>query len=115
MEEFEHLEYVQATYSQRGLHTLLFKTNTGRVLVSEGQAGPGPKSRELNLREHNKAIIGFRGLYSSHILDLYMYIALRLDIITETVEVRNSARRRSVVRQPAAVAIVDNDSLEDEI
>ena len=89
------MEYVQATYSQRGLHTLMFKSNTGRILLCEGQAGPGPLSRELNLREHNKAIIGFRGIYSSHVLDLYMYIALRLDIITETVEVPNSARRRS--------------------
>ena len=40
--------------------------------------------RELNLREYNKAIIGFRGLYSTHILDLYIYVSLRLDIISET-------------------------------
>ena len=51
--------------------------------VCEGEVGKGPFSRELNLRDHNKAIIGFRGIYTSHILDLYMYISLRLDIISE--------------------------------
>jgi hypothetical protein len=83
LEEFEHMEYVHCTYSQRGLHSVTFKTNTGRLLVCEGSVGKGPLTRELNLREHNKAIIGFRGLYSTHILDFYMYISLRLDIISE--------------------------------
>ena len=60
------------------------RTNTGRIALCEGTVGKGQHSRELNLREHNKAIVGFRGLYSNHILDLYMYISLRLDIISES-------------------------------
>ena len=83
LEEFEHIEFVHCTYSQRGLHSLFFRTNTGRLMNCEGQVGKGSLTRELNLRDHNKALIGFRGLLSSHILDLYMYIALRLDIISE--------------------------------
>ena len=83
LEEFEHIEQVISNYSQRGLHGLTFKTNTGRSIACEGHGGKGNQTRELNLREHNKAIIGFRGLYSTHMLDFYIYISLRLDIISE--------------------------------
>ena len=100
LEEFEHIEFVGVTYSQRGLHSITFKTNTGRGLICNGDAGKGTFSRELNLREHNKGVIGFRGLYSSHFLDLYIYISLRLDIISETANADSgSPRRRSSVRR----------------
>jgi len=32
LEEFEHIEFVISNYSQRGLHALTFKTNTGRAI-----------------------------------------------------------------------------------
>jgi len=84
LEEFEHLEYIHCTYSQQGVHSINFKTNTGRIVVCEGSARKGPMQRELNLREHNKAVIGWRGMVGSHLIDLYMYVGLRLDIITES-------------------------------
>jgi hypothetical protein len=62
---------------------LTFKTNTGRLADCEGLVGRGAFHRELNLREHSKGVIGFRGIVSTHILDLYMYVSLRLDIISE--------------------------------
>jgi hypothetical protein len=85
LEEFEHIEFIECSYSNQGLHSLIFKTNTGKTISCEGSAGVGTQQRKLNLREHNKAVIGFRGVYSSsHMLDLFMYVSLRLDIITET-------------------------------
>lgn len=78
---------------------MFFRTNTGRLMICEGSVGKGPLIRELNLRDHNKALIGFRGMFSSHILDLYMYIALRLDIISEQNDVNpRSARMRISAR-----------------
>ncbi|CDW89077.1 UNKNOWN [Stylonychia lemnae] len=99
LEEFEHIEFVISSYSQRGLHALTFKTNTGRAIACEGSAGKGSHQRELNLREHNKAIIGFRGLYSTHMLDFYIYISLRLDIISEQNNSDGSPQRRSSRRR----------------
>lgn len=84
LEEFEHIEYVECSYSNQGLHSLVFKTNTGKAIVCDGAVGAGAQERKINLREHNKALIGFRGVYSTHMLDLFMYVSLRLDIITET-------------------------------
>ncbi len=61
-----------------------------RSLHVEGSAGLGSLKRELKLRSHNKAVIGFRGLFSpmseanSAIMDLWVYIGIRLDIITNS-------------------------------
>ena len=66
----------------------------------EGSAGLGEYKREIKLRPHNKAVIGFRGRFQkkdvvsksadkystsySAILDLYVYVGVRLDIITNS-------------------------------
>lgn len=98
IEELEHLEWAECTYSQRGIHCLRFRTNTGRELWSRGTAGKGLYKREINLRPHNKAIIGIRGLFAARditeakgelrgesiLLDLYLYVAVRLDLITNS-------------------------------
>jgi hypothetical protein len=67
-------------------------------LVCEGSVGKGSLTRDLNLREHCKAAIGFRGLITSHILDLYMYISLRLDIISEAVASNGIMQSSNIVR-----------------
>ncbi len=78
------------------MHSLKLRTNTGKVLLADGTSGPGEYRREIRLRSHNKAIIGFRGTFSPYltddggkqqvpaILDLYVYLAVRLDIITNS-------------------------------
>ena len=69
--------------------------------MCQGTAGKGQHSRELNLREHSKAVIGFRGMKNIHILDLYMYVSLRLDIISESNnEAPSISPRRSQGIQP---------------
>ena len=41
LEEFEHIELVKCTYSQRGLHSISLSTNTGKKLLCEGIVGKG--------------------------------------------------------------------------
>lgn len=50
LDDFEHIEYIECTYSQRGVHSLKFKTNTVRFLKAEGSAGSGSLKREIKLR-----------------------------------------------------------------
>ena len=86
MEPFEHIEYLKWTYSQEGLHSLEFKTNTDRTLHTVGNVGEGEESRELDIKEQDKALIGFRGWFKEHIMDLYAYIAVRLDILNDAAD-----------------------------
>ncbi len=50
LEEFEHFEYIEATYSQRGLHSLKLRSNTGLTINTLGSAGLGHHRREIRLR-----------------------------------------------------------------
>jgi hypothetical protein len=90
MEQFEHLEFATCTYSDQGIHSLCFKTNTERQFIIEGDAGPGNKKRTINLKDHCKAIIGFRGVFDENLEDLYIYVAPRLDVLNEGVIAMNS-------------------------
>jgi Jacalin-like lectin domain len=65
LSDFEHLETVECTYSQRGIHSIRFKTNTGKQIMVEGTAGLGNFKRTVRLRPHNKAVIGFRGVFQT--------------------------------------------------
>ncbi|CAI2380734.1 unnamed protein product [Moneuplotes crassus] len=86
MEPFEHIEHMKCTYSQDGLHSLEFKTNTERTLQSIGNVGEGEEVRELDLKEQDKALIGFRGCFKEHIYDIFAYIAVRLDILNDAAD-----------------------------
>ena len=63
IDDFEHIETIECTYSDRGVHSLKIKTNTGQQIQVEGSAGQGQYRREIRLRSHNKAVIGFRGTF----------------------------------------------------
>ncbi len=41
MEDFEHIETIECTYSDRGVHSLRFKTSVGKQIKVEGTAGLG--------------------------------------------------------------------------
>lgn len=51
-----------------------------------GNKGEGSESREVNLKQYDKALIGFRGCYKDRIFDFYAYVAQRLDILNDAAD-----------------------------
>jgi hypothetical protein len=88
LEDYEHIEFIFCTYSNKGLHEIHIGTNADNRLSIRCDLGPGTWRRLVDLKNDNKAIIGFRGLFAAPtgedgseaaILDLYIYVAVRLD------------------------------------
>ena len=48
--------------------------------------GEGDMKREIDLKQYDKALIGFRGCIKEHVYDLYAYVALRLDILNDAID-----------------------------
>jgi hypothetical protein len=118
--EFEHIEAIVVEYNCEGLVSFYCKTNADqylKALTSQSSPGmdkdpmvpdsiPGLFRRVINLRSQNKAAIGFRGLYTPPqilldgknepgvIRDLFVYCAVRLDIVTNTSQQQESSPGR---------------------
>ena len=45
----------------------------GRVIFAEGNAGPGTESKDINLRDNDLAIIGFKGKVDQNLWYLFWY------------------------------------------
>ena len=45
----------------------------GRVIFAEGNAGPGTESKDINLRDNDLAIIGFKGKVEQNLWYLFWY------------------------------------------
>ena len=90
LDAFEHIEFASCTYSAQGVHSLAFKTNTSKSFSIEGDKGKGEHRRDISLKEYAKAVIGFRGLIAESLLDLYIYVAPRLDLLSDAVIGRRS-------------------------
>ena len=86
MDPFEHIEIIKWTYSKKGVHSIEVKTNTTRNINAVGNKGEGELTRELNLKDFDKAVIGFRGWFKGNLHDLYVYVAERLDILIDANE-----------------------------
>ena len=81
MAEGEDIDYIAWSYSEKGVHTLTFKTNHGNILLAEAdveEQHEGSEVFDLNLRDHNKAIVGFRTGFNENLEFLAVHVATRL-------------------------------------
>lgn len=79
----EDLEYIACSYSKQGVHTLNFKTNFNNVLLAEGDIEEETRpanSFDLNLKDHNKAIVGFQTGLNENLEYMGIYIAKKITI-----------------------------------
>ena len=56
------------------------------IFNSVGNKGVGEQVREINLKEYDKALIGFRGWIKEKLFDFYIYVAQRLDVLYDVAD-----------------------------
>lgn len=80
----EHLVFISAHHSEDGIHDIILKSNHGNMLVMDEESerinSGAFDTTEINLEDHNSALVGFKGMFEDSITRLSIYSA---QIITE--------------------------------
>ena len=94
----EHLEFISCSYSEKGVHTLTFKTNQNQLLLAEGEVEAEAKwNVDINLQDHGKAIVGLWTGFNKNLESLAIYTAQRKDVAEESIVNRPMLRQMSSV------------------
>ena len=73
----EYLEYVSCSYSDRGVHTLTFKTDQNQLLLGEGEIqDEGTENVDINLADYGRAIVGLKAGFGEGLEMLAIYTAV---------------------------------------
>ena len=80
LDEGEDIEYIAWAHSENGVLSLTFKTNFHHILLAEADAEEESKSFDLNLKDSNKVIVGFRCGFNEYMEYLCIYVAQKLSI-----------------------------------
>jgi hypothetical protein len=83
LDSYDHIEYIEASYSNLGIHSIELRTARGKKLLSVGQSGIAKDKRSIDLHDHGKGIVGVRCGLKDCLISLCIYAALRIDIATK--------------------------------
>ena len=77
----EHIEFVSASFSDKGVHTLTFKTSKNQLLMAEGETKEeGLRTVDINLTDYGKAVVGFKTAFNGNLEMMAIYTLSRLDV-----------------------------------
>ena len=71
--EDESVVLVECTYSEAGVHSILFKTNKNHQLSVEGKSGRGAQSASQSFVEEKRGIVAFKGCFGKELKSLGVY------------------------------------------
>jgi hypothetical protein len=70
----EGIASIRCTYSEGGIHSLEITSTEGRKINAVGSLGEGANSEEAS-KDNSTDIVGFKGVYSKHLLLLSCYLS----------------------------------------